>query len=282
MQSQWLVSITALVFSVIALHYTYITASAAKRNSSNDITKAITLLGAIDKSGNPAIDRRLGGICTLEKIANESDRDYWPIMEILTAYIRKNSSAEKCLKARYISLDIQEILSVIRRRKNYFSNGEFKHLDLQNTCLKGAELSEANLEGADLSEANLEGADLFEANLEGVNLSEANLKRANLEGADLFEANLERADLSEANLKRANLAWSNLRDARLQGTKLRDANLEEALLKGVEIWDENLDGIKELKFDQLSNVKTLYNAKLDDAHLRPLKEKYPALFDEPK
>ena len=168
-------------------------------------------------------------------------------MEILTAYVRKNSSAEKCLKARYISLDIQEILSVIRRRKNYFNNGEFKHLDLQNTCLKGAELSEANLEGA-----------------------------------DLFEANLERADLSEANLKRANLAWANLRDARLQGAKLRDANLEEALLKGAEIWNANLEGIKELKVDQLSNVKTLYNAKLDDAYLLPLKEKYPALFDEPK
>jgi hypothetical protein len=29
-------------------------------------------------------------------------------------------------------------------------------------------------------------------------------------------------------------------------------------------------------------VKTLYNAKLDEELLTPLKEKYPALFEEPK
>jgi BTB/POZ domain-containing protein KCTD9 len=29
-------------------------------------------------------------------------------------------------------------------------------------------------------------------------------------------------------------------------------------------------------------VKTLYEAKLDEDLLVPLKEKYPALFDEPK
>jgi BTB/POZ domain-containing protein KCTD9 len=29
-------------------------------------------------------------------------------------------------------------------------------------------------------------------------------------------------------------------------------------------------------------VKTLYNAKLDDEFLIPLKEKYPALFEKPE
>ena len=41
-------------------------------------------LGAVDKSENPAIEIRLGGIDDLERIATESDNDYWPIMEILT------------------------------------------------------------------------------------------------------------------------------------------------------------------------------------------------------
>jgi hypothetical protein len=34
--------------------------------------------------------------------------------------------------------------------------------------------------------------------------------------------------------------------------------------------------------DQLSKVKTLYNATLDPELEKPLKEKYPALFEEPK
>jgi hypothetical protein len=45
---------------------------------------AVDKLGAVDKSENPAIEIRLGGIDDLERIATESDNDYWPIMEILT------------------------------------------------------------------------------------------------------------------------------------------------------------------------------------------------------
>ena len=54
-------------------------------------TRAVDQLGAIDQLGNPAIEIRLGGIYALKRIANESDKDYWSIMEILTAYVRINS-----------------------------------------------------------------------------------------------------------------------------------------------------------------------------------------------
>jgi hypothetical protein len=45
---------------------------------------AVDKLGAVDKSENSATDLRLGGIYDLERIANESDNDYLPILEILT------------------------------------------------------------------------------------------------------------------------------------------------------------------------------------------------------
>jgi hypothetical protein len=45
---------------------------------------AVDKLGAVDKSENSATDLRLGEIYDLERIANESDNDYWPILEILT------------------------------------------------------------------------------------------------------------------------------------------------------------------------------------------------------
>jgi len=35
-----------------------------------------------------------------------------------------------------------------------------------------------------------------------------------------------------------------------------------------------------LSLEQLSKVKTLYNTKLDEELLIPLKEKYPALFEK--
>jgi len=31
---------------------------------------------------------RLGGIYALERIANESEQDHWPIMEVLCTYVR--------------------------------------------------------------------------------------------------------------------------------------------------------------------------------------------------
>jgi hypothetical protein len=58
-------------------------------------TRAIDQLGAVDKDGNPVIEIRLGAIYALERIAYESDQDYWAIIEILTSYVRKNSPYEK-------------------------------------------------------------------------------------------------------------------------------------------------------------------------------------------
>jgi hypothetical protein len=127
-------------------------------------TRAVEQLGAVDKDGNPAIEIRLGGIYALERIANESDKDYWPIMEILTAYVRKNSHVEygeRTFSYEYsnaykesieiedrkmqdkVSLDIHAIISVIRRRRYFFNSGETDHLDLRGTNLR-----EANFQGA--------------------------------------------------------------------------------------------------------------------------------------
>lgn len=164
---------------------------------------------AVDQLGNPAMEIRLGGIYALERIANESDKDYWPIMEILTAYARSNSSIEivrnqkindivmdiqanestkrKASGIRRVSLDIQAILTVIKRRKNYFNNGESNILILRATYLEEADLTETHLEGVDLTETNLR-----QANLEG----------AHLEGADLGWANLRRADLKKGSPRR--------------------------------------------------------------------------------
>jgi hypothetical protein len=51
----------------------------------------------------------LGGIYALESIANESDKDYWQFMEILTADVRKNSSIERIgnKKNMHLAIDIQ-------------------------------------------------------------------------------------------------------------------------------------------------------------------------------
>src|SRR5712691_8827678 len=57
----------------------------------NRFTQAIGQLGAELKDGRPNLEVRLGGIYALERIARDSPRDHWTIMEILTAYVRQNA-----------------------------------------------------------------------------------------------------------------------------------------------------------------------------------------------
>lgn len=363
-----IIGIISVTVAVITLYYsrkqTIVTvnqASATDKSISitqeNQITelftRAIDQLGAVDKDGNPAMEIRLGAISSLEIIANESDKYYWPIMETLTAYLRKNSHieyGERTFHFEYsnaqkesievediktqaiVSLDIHAIVTVIRRRRYFLNSGEADHLDLQGTNLREANFQGANLQGidlkwaylgganfreaklqeADLEDANLQeiifvdadleganlagtylkGANLVDAKLKGVNLTEADfrkafLERVNLQGAYPVLANFERVNLEGANLEDANLMDANLDRANLLGADLSRTNLERAYLgdanfEGANLEYADLKGAKNLTIDQLSKVKTLYKAKLDEELEKPLREKYPSLFEKPK
>src|SRR6266852_302971 len=56
----------------------------------NRFTQAIAQLGAELKDGTPNLETRLGAIYALERIARESPDDHWPIMQVLSAYVRLN------------------------------------------------------------------------------------------------------------------------------------------------------------------------------------------------
>ncbi|MCO5382615.1 MAG: pentapeptide repeat-containing protein [Methanosarcina barkeri] len=314
---------------LFGLYFTWENIIIAKEGQITErFTKAIDQLGDNSLGDNSSLVKKLGGIYALERISKESDKDYWSIMEILTAYIRKNSLIEQ-----NISLDISAILTVIKRRRCSFNLGETNGLDLQGAYLREADLQKANFAGVNLEGANLQGANLQGANLQGAKLSGvvfekaklqgANLQNAclkgvnllvaaNLQNAELAEANLQKANLQKANLKGAkfrkkdnwaeanlkganlkgtnlngaqlqgvNLTETNLQGANLEGANLEEANLEEANLNGANLERVNLEKTQNLSFNQLSNVKTLYNAKLNEELFILLKDKYPALFKRP-
>lgn len=265
-------------------------------------TRAIDQLGSIDQLGNPAIEIRLGGIYALERISNESEKDYWPIMEILTAYIRKNSPFESgdtnieahkkrrqlldihsFLEYEYqtkMQLEIETIIEIIKKRK-YF-HGSYREvnrinelktvhdfntikeikqkikepasLNLNRTYLKGANFKNAHLEGV-----LFEGSFLEEAKFQGTHL-----QHALLVGSILIYAEFENADLG-----RALFANSDLEEANFQG----------AYLEGVDFFRANLRGARNLTFNQLSKVRTLHKAELDEELRIQLKEKYPYLLE---
>ena len=198
-------------------------------------TKAIEQLGAVDASGTKKLEVRLGGIYALERIANQSERDHWPIVEVLSTYVRENaprkpheSTQEDQASTRppHPAADIQAILTVLGRRDRRYER-EGQVLDLTRTDIRGADLCEAKLSEAILFQANLSGA-MFN----GANLSDAKLGGSNLSRAYLFKTNLGRANLTRANLVQANLSEADLHEAKLSRANLTGANLTGADLSG--------------------------------------------------
>ncbi len=203
-------------FFVITAYFTYRNVRAAEEKQ---VTERFSK--AVEQIGNEQIQVRVGGIYSLERIAKDSPKDHWTIMEVLTSFVQEKSQKRHIPNTK-ITLDIQSALIVIGRR-DFSKDPEYGSFDLSNTNLQEANLSRANLSGANLSNVNLQKANLGEANLSGANLS-----RANLSETELLKAKLEHAHLISANLSESNLAQASLRKASLLNTDLHEAILTHA------------------------------------------------------
>lgn len=202
---------------------------------------------AVQQFGSDKVEIRLGGIYALERIAHESERDHWPVMEVLCAYVRDAAAWREERPATRLPVDVQAILTVVGRRALRFETAEHHRIDLSRTDLRMADLQKGNFGNALLVGAHLEGADLGNATLEkadlrGAYLSETDLVQANLAGADLREAHLEGAYLVEARLTGADLAAARLDGAYLGGAHLENADLSGAYLEGAYLHKAKMDG----------------------------------------
>src|SRR6266536_1335169 len=131
---------------------------------------------AIEQLGSDNLDVRLGGIYALERIASSSQADRGPILEVLTAYVRRHSpwpaagweygaatppepDDRQLASLQFRKPDVQAVVSILGRRKPV--DGEellLARVDLRRAYLRRANLSGANLSGADLHGAALDGA----------------------------------------------------------------------------------------------------------------------------
>ncbi|MEA5553809.1 pentapeptide repeat-containing protein [Anabaena cylindrica UHCC 0172] len=186
---------------------------------------------AIEQLASDKIEVRLGAIYTLERIAKDSKKDQWTIMEVLTAFVRENALIkEEVEELPKLRLDIQECLTVIGRREH--PDPPDKRLNLSNV-----NISKANLTGANLKRAILGGVNFKKAILVGANLEEAILTRANLTEAFLTGANLKKVILLEAKLIGTILAGVDLTKAHLEEAILKEAVLERAIMPDGSIHD---------------------------------------------
>lgn len=195
---------------------------------------------AVEQLGSDKVETRLGAIYTLERISKESEREYWPIIEILTAFVRErapwprptlegehalpvelDSETEELVARVRPNTDIQSVLTVLGRRDDKMRQQEQaagRCVDLSCTDLRGAELPRAHLERVKLEWAHLEEANLEEAHLEGsvlfgTHLEGANLKRAYInhgeepiDSAAFWGVHLDNSKLYQTHIEGADLS----------------------------------------------------------------------------
>ena len=193
---------------------------------------------SIEQLGNKEETIRIGGIYALERIANDSPRDGWTIMEVLSSFVRGKQSVkgQDLDGLPTIRTDSQAALTVINRRQTELETvNQYLDLSLSN-------LTEANLVGANLDRAKLNNSALLKADLRGASLNLANLSHANLNGANLTKVQLERANLIQADLSNTNLSSANLHEANLNKANLGDAILDGAILTNTSLGNTNLTG----------------------------------------
>src|SRR5262249_26632269 len=129
-------TLVQLVGGAAALGAFYFTAQTLR--TSQD-TLEVTRQGQITERFTKAIEQlgdkerlmvRLGGIYALERIAKDSEYDHWPVMEVLTAFVReqvpvqdardtqplKQAAEDKGQEMPKLPTDIQAILTVLGRR----------------------------------------------------------------------------------------------------------------------------------------------------------------------
>jgi uncharacterized protein YjbI with pentapeptide repeats len=273
-------------------------------------TKAVEQLGAtreikevseiISKEGvkqrevltrtEPNLEVRLGAIYALERIASESERDHWPIMEVLCAYARdyQNSGRPKNLPKDAVlgtkefqswietltppRADIDAILNVIGRRSSHWVEYE-KERDLW-LDLSGGNFQRAKLNGAELSRINFCRAHLESAHFFGGNMQNAMCGGTHFEDAGFHGTNLEDSWLDDAHLVGAYVKETNLRDARLRRANLRhailvDSELDGAQLTQVQLKSASFENVSvrraQLSMVDFSEARTLQLTNLDSA-----------------
>lgn len=205
----------------------------------------------------PNLEVRLGAIYALDRVARDSERDHWPILEVMCAYARNPQNSDSPILSpdsiepvkfhEWLNLlkpprvDVQATLTVIGQRAERGRQFETKRglrLDLRRANLQKAVLEQGEFDHAFFDSAHLDGASLrgghfVSASFDGAHLVGARLNEAFLSGASFFDANLLRARFNSANLSgcsfvMANLSHTNFLNADISNASFFDANLSNA------------------------------------------------------
>jgi hypothetical protein len=232
---------------------------------------------AIELTGNADMSVRIGGLYALEQIVRDYPAEYQTtVMQILAAYIREKSKAQKetFLSTKYpneqktritsprarqfgswtivrsgykLTTEEQNIIQHDSEANNQQANPDIqiaigiirerdKEFDRENFIF---DLREANLNHTDLSGIVIRNAYIGQANV-----SSSILSKIDLSNSDLEDSNFTSSKLIEANLTGAYLNNTRFTDAQLQNANLTNAYLGFTMFDGANLTGVNFTGAR--------------------------------------
>jgi Pentapeptide repeats (8 copies) len=277
--SIWLQSIGSLILGVTAYIAWCNFKVSEEKQIADKFSKAIDQLGS---EGDEKIYIRLGGIYTLEQIAQNSKEYHWTIMEILSDFIREKRSIRQTLDAIncepktsvesfiQVPIDICAAFTALGRR-NVSQDPAGKRINLLRVDLAEMKLSDAqsfNLSNIILCHSNISGI-----HFSGVDFSGANLNGCYLEGTNFGNANVSNALLS-ANFSGTILGKTNFSNSYLAGAIFNGASVDGAIFSGAD-----LSGKFFYCGANFSNVHYLEKAIFDETTVVDEKTIFPEGFE---
>lgn len=212
--------------------------------------KTAGLDGILTSRSVPNIESRLGGLYSLERLLNESEKDQRAILETLCAYVRENSPFDAPQSTdehrKYLTVDqtpkatrrsdVQAVLTIIGRRAPSIRERaklEEWRLDFRDSNLVGYDFSGLNFDRSDLTGSFLSFAKLdrasFESSLfENTVLEKASLTNTLFHSSRFVHSRLDGAEINGANFGKATMISTDLRAAVVSSFDISDADLREA------------------------------------------------------
>ena len=156
---------------------------------------------AVEQLGHNQLAVRVGAIYALARLAKDSPRDHWTIMEMLAFFLREQCPCPEGSTCRRhpssVPKDIQAAILVLGQR-NVEQDPEKSHLHLIHNDLRGVSFAEGDFRNVYFYESNLSDANFYGANLQGANFWKADLSYSNLKGCQLDGAILSKTSLRTA------------------------------------------------------------------------------------
>lgn len=178
---------------------------------------------ASDQLADASEAKRIAGLLSLERLANEQDEYYHQVIEVVCAYLRSRAAevtelmdeffrdhemdisdlnsligAKRSKKKERFTApeDIQVAVTILARRRKRLGDGEAEPLNLRGVNLAGTTIKRGDFDHCDFSQSTLIGCEWLDCNLAGAHFLWADLRDAMLFKCIFVGADFTHADVS--------------------------------------------------------------------------------------